>query len=116
MHVPFVKENHLWYYDSPEYLEIYGKESKGNLLMVAGADVLLEILAEGEDRVVLDVFTEPVKGEGIVTCIKQSVDEESAGATYFANGKKFLDFKFWLCPVCLYVMGEYPELMFFKKI
>lgn len=118
MHVPFVNENGLWYYDSPEYLAEYGQESKGNLLMVAGADILLDILAQGRDRVVVDVNLEPVKGTGVITCIKQTIDDPDrvAGATYLANGSKFFDFNFWLCPVTLYVLGEYPEVMYFKQI
>jgi hypothetical protein len=45
--VSFTKENDgLWYVDQPDFIEL-GFGTKGNLLMVAGADTLLDALLTG---------------------------------------------------------------------
>lgn len=118
MELRFVKDDTLWYFHSPEYLAENGEDSRGDLLMVAGADVLLDQLARGKDYVDIQVDVTPIKGTGIITCIKQSVDNDnlSSGATYLANGRIFTDFQFWLCPVCTYVMGGYPDVLYFKQL
>lgn len=45
----FLREGSAWYIDLPQYLEQGG--TKGDLAMVAGADTMLDIMAEGNDSV-----------------------------------------------------------------
>ena len=48
----FYKENGTWYIDLPEFLEA-GLGTKANLMMVAGADTLLDELSDNGNRVTL---------------------------------------------------------------
>ena len=57
----FNKENDLWYIDIPEW-----KGTKGELLMVAGADKLLDVLDTDNDNTVqVDVNTKSSKNSNI---------------------------------------------------
>ena len=49
----FYKENSIWYIDLPEFLE-EGMGSKANLMMVDGADTLLDILSNNGSEVTLE--------------------------------------------------------------
>ena len=48
----FYKENGMWFIDLPEFLE-KGLGTKANLLMVAGADELLDILSQNGTEITL---------------------------------------------------------------
>jgi hypothetical protein len=128
----FYKENGMWYIDLPEYLEA-GLGTKNNLLMVAGADTLLDILSNngteitiefGDERfdgcnVQLD-FNEMGKDQALLDAIGHAPVDY--GAYYSAYNTQWLGYEFkissvWLCPVTQYVFGGgYPERIFLKHI
>lgn len=127
------EEGDRWYIDLPSW-----PWHHANLEMVCGADRMLEILSEGRDKVRLQVkvsqtpFSENV-GEDMIkegwielTQIKSSL---SGGATYVTRGEKMKDFyrvhpvthersprTVWLCPVTLFVVGQYPKYFYVKVI
>ena len=57
----FYKENGMWYIDLPEYLEA-GLGTKNNLLMVAGADTLLDILSNNGTEITIEFGDERFDG------------------------------------------------------
>jgi hypothetical protein len=128
----FVKDGGIWYIDLPEFLEA-GLGSRGNLMMVAGADTFLDILdTEQSNSVTLELATKPIRGggrKGHIIFQEIFVDREELkkynhpsvefGANYkvVSFNKQPLDHRMWLCPVTLYVFGgEYPKEIHFKLI
>ena len=113
-----------WYYKFPHW----GFEH-GNLEMVSGADSMCEYYAEGKDEVTVDVialkeidaktasdgydFFEGLKQEGGFK------DKLLLGRTYQnvkANKEgKLVIRTIWICPVTLFVLGRYPNVLYIKK-
>lgn len=103
----FVKDMATWYIDIP------WEGDRRNLAMVAGADTLLDELNASKfnnsNKVSLTV--EKVSNNN-------SNDDEiiltrthcGYGADY-AVASKYNTKKLWLCPVTLFVLGEYPKFM-----
>jgi len=124
----FMKEEGIWYADLPEFLEL-GLGSKGNLMMVDGADTFLDLLSNDGDRITLKLSIQKVNGySGRIKKIKRGLNREllaeighapvEYGAYYQAveyNHQPF-QHQLWLCPVTEYVFGEYPDEIFFSTI
>lgn len=135
----FVKDEGTWYIDLPNW-----PWHRENLAMVCGADKMIELLAatpqndKGLNRVKLHVkpASEPVDHDTLqkmlsedwveLTQIKSSL---TGGATYTLKGKIGKDFvckdywtgelkprTLWLCPVTLFIMGQYPKYFYGKVI
>lgn len=100
-----------WYIDLPEY-----QGSKEELEMVAGADSFLEVLAEGEDKVMLLLSETPFSGSDVL--VRLDDEEVIVGMMYELNSYKGIpmDLIMWLCPVTVFVFGKYPNYIHFSKI
>jgi len=135
----FVKDDDTWYIDLPEW-----PWRRENLAMVCGADKMLELLAatpendKGLNRVKLQVkpASEPVDNDTLQTMLGEDWVELTqikstltGGATYTLKGKIEKDFvskdywtgepkprTLWLCPVTLFVMGQYPKYFYGRVI
>jgi hypothetical protein len=100
-----------WYVDLPEWTG-----SKSELQMVGGADTMLDIIAEDDNEVYLQLSTEKSEGFDILQFMHLATDYEN-GAFYHMpeyNGFKF-DLKIWLCDVTLFVFKEFPKSIYIKK-
>lgn len=120
----FVKENGIWYADLPEFLEA-GLGTKTNLMMVDGADTFLDLLAEGNLYITLQISSQPFPGwqtkmhkirVGLNTPLLQLIGHAPVeyGAYYKVtqlNGESY-NHQLWLCPVTEYVFGNYPQEIF----
>ena len=130
--VSFTKENDgLWYVDQPDFIEL-GFGTKGNLLMVAGADTLLDsllsqtenpIIHDGNQTISMMISLQPQEGFECIVKESEGFDLETlkrfnhpvveSGANYIlqSNGHKL-----WLCPTLLYVIRQntYPNEIYFK--
>jgi len=100
------EDNGNWYVDLPDY-----PGAHGDLQMVAGADTLLDFLANNHLTVSLNISTTPVEGFDKLTRIEVC---EHGGATYYIN--EFKDRQIWLCDVMKYVFNGFPEEIYFQKI
>jgi len=127
----FYKENGMWYIDLPEFLEA-GLGNKNNLLMVDGADTLLDILAGNKPnksvngtKLTLTFGNEPFDNY-THTLTKKSIGKNQdllvqkghASVDYGAyyDVKELNNHQLWLCPVTEYVFnGGYPETIYLKK-
>ena len=124
----FVKEEGIWYADLPEFLELE-LGSKGNLMMVDGADTFLDLLSNDGHHISLTLSREPFNGySGRLKKIRRGLNAElleeighapvEYGAYYQAveYNKKPFEHQLWLCPVTEYVFGDYPNEIFFSTI
>jgi hypothetical protein len=110
----FVKEDGQWYIDLLEYLQQGG--TKGDLQMVAGADTMLDIIAQGKDSVTVTLDTRPFKGADLVQLL-QRCDPAVGGGDYFMktfNGQE-VNRQMWLCSVTTFVFGDIPEKIYVRK-
>lgn len=113
--VSFTNIKGSWYCDIPGW----PKEYFPNTLMVSQADLLLDKLSKGKsNRVFLDVYIschkKDLKDYMVLTKKYSSIH----GGAYFtlsnSNLPEHLFTNIWLCPVTLFVLGSYPEYIYFK--
>lgn len=102
----FAKLANKWYIILPEY-----KGDIEELEMVAGADLLLETLSKGNPTIQVKVSTEPLK-DGIELYL---FGLDDIGATYNCESNEFSG-NIWLCNVTKYVLGNFPNIIYFKTI
>lgn len=119
-HLKFNKES-----DGYWYIEFHGYPfAHHNLMMVAGADLLCDYVAQMEghpDRAVVDVTLDDNRIEGNHPIITMERFEKGYGAKYECydaigrtpvvdlEGRSFDIPKAWLCPVTLLVLFRYPK-------
>jgi len=117
----FYKENTAWYIDLPEFLE-KGLGTKNNLLMVDGADLLLDYLSRDGNEIELFISDTKEEGYTIIEHLHktgeglnlQLLDEVGhapvdSGMYYQTTTVTHID-HVWLCPVTKYVFGGiYPD-------
>lgn len=99
----FVKEEtNRWYVVLPEW-----DGDKEDLEMVMGADVMLDILAQGEPVVDVLLSTKPFNHLFELHFIR----EESGGGWYKFVGE-YNETELWLCHVTKFVFGGLPEIIY----
>ena len=119
-HLKFNKENDGdWYIDFPNY-----PFDHHNLMMVAGANMLCQYVAEHEGHpgyALVDVTTGDNLIDGKAPDIVMERFKTGYGASYHnqmsdglppsvqENGKLLLISEAWICPVTLLVLGRYPK-------
>jgi len=101
----FNKEGKEWYIDLPEWTG-----DKLDLLMVAGADKMLDILSENKNSVTLSVSEEEQIESGFEKIEKLMETPLTGGATYTSKY-----FPIWLCDVVRFVYdGRMPDVLYYK--
>ena len=106
MKLTFEKDYLLnWYVILPDYEGV-----KSDLQMVEGADLMLDILAQDQWLITLNIDVEP-NCNSELKLIKQSEDE--FGATYKFESKH--EFDVWLCNVTKFVFGYFPDEIYINK-
>ena len=115
--IQFNKEkNGCWYVDFPHW-----PFSHENLAMVSGADKMLEMLSDG--NIFVKVIVIPAKKkeqhDGYIE-LEQTEHSLFGGSTYQVKCEPFIQrFKrdtLWICPVTLFVLGNYPKFIYVKRI
>jgi hypothetical protein len=96
-----------WYIDLPEW-----SGHKADLQMVAGADILLNRLSKDTNEVTLRFSQDWFPGSRSLYLVKQRDEKGEGGADYIFEGT----LNVWLCSVTLFVLGEYPPVIFFKSM
>lgn len=112
----FTKDNQGWFINSIPQPHPF---SRAALAMVAGADTFLDILAQGEDKVILSLSTE-YENEGQEKLERIRLHELGInGADYIIRDYMGIPYnhEMWLCPVTLWVFGgKYPKTIFFQVL
>ena len=105
-------EDKRWYIDLPTW-----KGDKSDLEMVAGADVMLDILSEGKGKLTVDLsdkYTDKQKWDKPVIL---ELHEKHAGLTGGGATYMWGDEKIWLCDVTKFVFdGYFPHFIIFGII
>lgn len=106
----FYKEaDERWYVNLPEW-----EGSKAELEMVAGADTMLNYMAEGNDQVSLFMSEEYFEGADKLKFIRLAT-EIGDGAHYKMKSYVGIEFNLdvWLCGVTTFVFnGRYPTCIY----
>lgn len=101
-----------WYIDLPDY-----PGAKYELEMVCGADTMLDIISEGDSSVNLIISDYEFPDANKLEFLNEG-DELISGAYYklkYYEGFRF-DLRVWLCDVTKFVFGEFPKIIYLKKI
>ena len=113
LNVSFKKVYGDWYCDIKGWPEKFFPNS----LMVADASRLIQLMSNGDEYVTFDVVPSKkiLKEEGLIrlSLYKSSV----TGGGYYST--QIGDVKLnhvWLCPVTLFVLGRYPQYIYFRRI
>jgi len=108
----FYKEaDERWYVELPEW-----EGSKADLEMVAGADTMLNYMAEGNDHVNLYLSEEAFDGADKLEFIRMAT-EIGNGAHYIMKSYAGIEFNLdvWICDVCRFVFGKMPMEIYLSK-
>lgn len=101
----FNREGRLWYIDLPEY-----PGDKKDLLMVAGADKLLDKLSNGKPTVSLTISEDEPVESGFEKMKKIMNTPPFGGAMY---STKY--WPIWLCKVTSFIYdGRMPDVLYYK--
>src|SRR5262245_44459835 len=104
----FIKTGQEWYVDLPEFIEQGGSE--GDLQMVEGADLMLDMMAANEQEIVLNISDTPFEGAEILELLEKR-DPLVGGGDYlmkYYEGEQ-VNKKMWLCRVTEFVFGDIPS-------
>lgn len=109
-----------WYIVLPEW-----DGERDELEMVGGADTMLDILAQGESPIFLELSTEEFDGADKLDLLAKCSDDyfelqgqgyPSSGAFYQVSRLKQVeyDLPIWLCDVTKFVFGDFPKTIYIK--
>lgn len=111
--VSFKKVYGDWYCDIKGWPEKFFPNS----LMVGDASMLIQLMSGGEDHVSFDVLPskKEIEEEGLIklTLYKSSI---TGGGYYSTQVGEMKLAHVWLCPVTLFVLGRYPQYIYFKRV
>ena len=110
-----LKFNHeadgCWYVDFPNW-----PFDHHNLMIVAGADKMCEFLSDDNKHAYVNVI--PASKEENHPGYAKLVQKEhslTGGSTYEVTELEGFERDIWLCPVTLFVLGQYPKFIYVKK-
>ena len=108
----YKEQDGSWFIDLPEWTG-----SKSDLQMVAGADTMLDYMAEGNNEVSAYISEEEFEGADVLV-LKCKAEDIGSGAYYSMQNYKGIEFGLdvWLCDVTLFVFnGIFPEKIFIQR-
>ena len=105
------EEDGKWYVNFPGW-----PFDHHNLMMVAGADRLCDFLSDDDAFAYVDVVPSKRKiDKPGYACLVRGEHSLVGGSTYTATGLPGFERDIWLCPVTLFVLGQYPKYIYIKK-
>ena len=115
----FHKEGNTWLvYDR----FLWENGMKASCTMVAGTGELLDMLSGSGNKVTLHISQTYIPDYEIYLVSAQegaSFDGEEGGdylAAGYEGNLSFGNYKIWLCMVCKYIFGFYPQVMWIKTV
>jgi hypothetical protein len=110
----FLKEEDRWFISLPDYV-MKGSGKKNEL--VEGAQTMLNTIARGLNTLSLQLDTQPFEDADSLELIE--LCEAPRGGGYYrmhtCNGRR-INKKMWLCDLMLFVFGDMPEGVYFRKV
>lgn len=110
MTLTFKKEDGKWYIDLPSY-----PGPKEALQMVCGADTLCDMLSENKSTLRL-LLSDTAYGRQHRSLEFIQTDDAGAWYNFISHKEDEHTFPLWLCDVTLYVIGYFPERIYFKVL
>ncbi len=106
------EEDGLWYIDYPNWAFEHH-----NLLMVNGSDELCAFLSDDDKFTKVSVIPSKERKEhkGYFE-LEQLESGLTTGSTYKVNNLEGFTRNIWICPVTLFVLGQYPKFIYVKKL
>lgn len=108
----FYKEGNNWYVDLPTW-----PGAKSDLLMIGGADTMLDIMSNNGTEVFTIISEKNFEGADTLVFNKLAAD---VGEGAYYTLEKFREtthnLSVFLCDVTLFVFGKFPETIYIKKI
>jgi len=99
----FVKEeNNCWYVVLPEW-----EGPKDELEMVLGADIMLDILSQGNTVVDVLLSDEPFNHNFELHFLR-----EDANGGWYLFKSEYHELEIWLCEVTKFVFGNLPKIIY----
>ena len=112
LNVSFIKVNGSWYCDIKGWPERFFP----NALMVGDASRLIQMNSDGKEYVTFEVVPSRKKRMGNLIELTRT-SSSTTGGGYYKTGFANADLSnVWLCPVTLFVLGRYPEYIYFRRI
>ena len=109
----FYREGTNWYVDLPNW-----EGAKSDLLMIGGADTMLDIMSNNGIEVNTYISEKEFEG-GNELKYKGSAAEDVGEGAYYIMEKyegEVIDLQVFLCDVTLFVFGKFPEKIFVKNV
>ena len=105
------EEDGCWYVDFPNW-----PFDHHNLMMVAGADEMCAFLSDDDKYTYVNVIPSNTEEDhpGYAKLV-QGAHTLTGGSTYQVTSLEGFDREIWLCPVTLFVLGQYPKYLYVKK-
>jgi len=105
----FHKDEAGWYAEVPTH-------TRSENAMVAGADIVIGRMAQGDDTVEVRFRTVESDACGKPLCTMKRILHDRFGGTYLVHGVSPIPFPAWLCNVTHDVTGEHPARIFVHGI
>ena len=109
----FEREGNDWYVILPEY-----PGPKADLQMVCGADTMLDLLAQEENKICIEFSREPIWANNTGTLELHSMTVD--GGAYYTGRFTIINQPFalhiWLCDVTIFIFNHFPKKLYLKKI
>lgn len=112
IHLSFEKEVDDWFAVVPEWEGLHS-----DLQMVSGADVMCDILAQGENLICTKIIVDTIPQNYKVKLIKIQDTPDIGGAYYLSHWSdefKIDPFQIWLCEVTEFVFGNLPDIIYIQ--
>lgn len=113
--VSFKKIDGKWYCD----IKKWPKTLFAQTLMVGNANKLIEEFSEGNNYIKFEVissneYIDDFINSDYIELVKSS--STLTGGAYYWIEPTIISEELWLCPVTLFVLKEYPNYIYFKRI
>lgn len=110
--VKFYKEKSgRWYIDLPEW-----EGTKEDLEIVLGADELMNLLAQGDDEIYVQIGDEKFPGANQMIMVEMgSIDMGGAWYLVPSIGQIEFNLRLWICDVTKFIFGQFPETIWFYR-
>jgi hypothetical protein len=110
----FYKDEYGWFVELPEWTG-----EKWDLQMVMGADMFLDILSQGDDKVFVTLSVTPFEGCDVLDMKylgRLEGPEYGEGAWYELKNYIGIEYnlEMWLCDVTKFVFGNFPKKIYFR--
>ncbi|HET7897777.1 MAG TPA: DUF6717 family protein [Flavisolibacter sp.] len=109
----FIKEEGTWYIHLPEYLARGWRKS--DLAMLEGTGKLLNILAQGRNKLDLQLSREPFPGAFMLELVEHCPAPQGGGIYLMEKCRgRSVDLLIWICDIALFVFGDMPEQIYLQ--